>query len=220
MTNNSTSQFLAQLDGLLEISPAEAAQGHENDPALQAAVLLKSMDFSAELAPQAELRGRWIAQVRRLKPQRSTRAPANPRLAWIAALLIAIALLIGFRQPVLASVSRLLGYVYIPDAGFLPSASTWVLKQPVYQEHAGRSVTLRRGISTPDGTTLWLEFNDTARPVEGARLVNDAGLHLDVSSWEYTPDAPGSRSVTLHFPPLTHKIAHAAACIPANGDAP
>ena len=203
MTNNSTSQFLAQLDSLLGIAPTDAAPGQENDPALQAAALLKNMDFSAELAPQAELRARWIAQVRRLNPPRSTRRQANPRLAWIAALLIAIALLIVFRQPVLASVSRLLGYVYIPEAGFLPSATTWVLKQPVYQEHDGRSVTLRRGISTPDGTTLWLEFNDTARPVAGARLVNDAGLHLDVSSWEYTPDSPGSRSVTLHFPPLT-----------------
>ncbi len=195
MTNKSTSQLMAQLDRLLGIFPDKAAPLPENDPALQAAALLKSLDFSAELAPPAELRSRWIARTSR----RSTRRLSSPRLAWSAALLIAVALLIVFRQPVLASVSRLLGYVYIPEAGFLPSASTRVLKQPVYQEHAGRSVTLVRGISTPQGVTLWLDFNDTARPVDGARLENDAGLHLDVSAWEYSPDTPGSHQVILHF---------------------
>jgi hypothetical protein len=103
---------------------------------------------------------------------------------------------------VLASVSRWLGYVYFQDVGFLPSASTWVLKQPVYQQHAGRSVILIRGISTPDGTTLWFDFNDTARPVDGAKLENDKGLHLDLSSWEYAPNTPGSHGVILHFPAL------------------
>jgi hypothetical protein len=76
------------------------------------------------------------------------------------------------------------------------------LKQPVYQEHAGRSVTLMRGISAPQDVTLWLDFNDTARPVDGARLVNDAGLQLDLSAWEYAPNTPGSHGVILHFPAL------------------
>ena len=202
MTNKSTSQFIVQLARLLGIVPGKTAPEQENDAALQAAVLLEAMNFNDELTSQTELRSRWISQVRRSNPRRSTWHLAGMRVAWIAALFIAIVLLNVFRQPVLASVSRLFGYVYVQDVGFLPSASTWVLKQPVYQEHEGRSITLMRGIYTPDGTTLWLKFNDTARPVEGARLENDSGLRLDVSSWGYTPDTPGSHGVILHFPAL------------------
>jgi len=42
-------------------------------------------------------------------------------MAWIVALILALALLVAFRQPVMAAVGRLFGYIYIQDAGFLPA---------------------------------------------------------------------------------------------------
>ena len=201
--NDQMKQFSLHLDQLLGIHPGKintAITSPHDDSALQIASLLKEMDFDAELATRAGIRSRWISQTQ-ANPSPTRRRIAF-RSAWFAALIIALALLIAFRQPVLAAVSQLFGYVYIQDAGFLPAVSTRVLQQPVRQEHAGQSLTITRGVAVPSETTLWLEYSDTARPVDGATLTTQSGFQLKVLSWEYSPNNPDTHNVVMHFPPL------------------
>jgi hypothetical protein len=120
----------------------------------------------------------------------------------VAALILALALIVAFRQPVLAAVSRLFGYIYVQDSGFLPTNSTFVIQQPVMQEHNGSILTVTRGVSTPDGITLYLEYSTTASPADGAYLETDAGAQLALSYWEYSPNSPGSHGIKLGFPAL------------------
>ena len=161
-------QFALELDTLLGFHPGTAAV--TDDAALQAASLLIGMDMDARAAPQPELRARWISHTQILNPQRSTHSLLTTKWAWAAALLLVLALLIAFRQPVFAVVGRLFGYIYIQDSGFLPADSTLVLAQPVAQEHNGRTLLALRGIVPPQETTLYLEYSDIASPADGAQL--------------------------------------------------
>lgn len=220
--NNQMNQFSLRLDQLLGIHPGQtnaAFTSPQAETALQTASLLKGMDFDTELAPRANIRARWLKQFAEFpspfgNPKRVLREGARGfgqpplpvgegrgegirRTAWFAALILALALLVAFRQPVLAAVGNLFGYIYIQDVGFLPADSTWILQQPIMQEHTGRSLTVTRGVATPTETTLWLEFSDTARPVDGATLTDELILY-----WEYAPNTPNSRGVRLHFPAL------------------
>ena len=85
----------------------------------------------------------------------------------MAALILALAMIVIFRQPVMAAVSRLFGYIYVQDAGFLPADSTFVLQQPVMQTHNGLSLTVTHGVATPDNTTLYLEYSANCLPGGG-----------------------------------------------------
>ena len=201
--NNYKKQFSLRLDQLLGIHPGQintVITSPQDESALQIAGLLKEVDFAEELAPRTGIRSSWMSQ------SQANPSPARRRIAvrtaWFTALIIALAMLIALRQPVLAAVSQLFGYVYIQDAGFLPAVSTRVLQQPVRQEHAGQSLTITLGIATPNETTLWLEYSDTARPVDGATLTTQSGSRLGVSNWEYFPNNPDTHNVVMYFPPL------------------
>ncbi|MEI7848695.1 MAG: hypothetical protein WCK35_23040 [Chloroflexota bacterium] len=203
--NNQLNQFSMRLDQLLGLHPGSANTADTSlteNSALQVASALKELDFESELAPSAELRSRWINQTRPITPNITPRRIFASRMAWFAALLLALALLAAFRQPVLAAVSRLLGYVYIQEAGFLPSDSTRILEQPVRQEHSGQYLTVTRALSTPSETVIWLEFSDPARAVDGAALTNETGLRLDVSHWQFSPNTPASHGVVMYFPAM------------------
>ena len=115
----SLEQFTQELDVLLGLHPGPAPA--LDDAALQTAPLLMGMDLDANIAPQPELRVRWISHTRTLNSQRSNRSLFTTKWAWIVAILLVLALLIAFRQPVFAAVGRLFGYIYIQDSGFLPA---------------------------------------------------------------------------------------------------
>lgn len=219
MTNKLINQFSLWLDQLLRLGPGQGSVPFENPKAeavLQVAVALHELDFEAELAPRAELRTRWerhsqiilkennmrnISELR-TRWERPIRRLFTARIIWAAALILALALIVAFRQPVLAAVSRLFGYIYVQDSGFLPANSTSVIQQPVMQEHDGSTLTVTRGVSTPDGITLYLEYSTTASPADGAWLETDGGTQLALSYWEYFPNTPGSHGVRLIFPAL------------------
>jgi len=206
MTNKLIDQFSLRLDQLLRLGPGQESSPFaipKAEAVLQVAVALHEMDFEAELAPRAELRARWERQSQTLNPdQRPIRRLFTARIIWVAALILALALLFAFRQPVLAAVSRLFGYIYVQDSGFLPADSTLVLQQPVMQEHDGSTLTVTRGVSTPDGITLYLETSTTASPADGAFLETEGGTQLALFYWEYFPNTPGSHGVRLIFPAL------------------
>lgn len=219
--NNQMKQFFLQLDQLLGIHPGQintVFTSPQDESALEIGSLLKQMDFGSELAPRTGIRSRWMSQTQAMTPP--IRRLFTARTAWLAALVLALALLIAFRQPVLAAVSHLFGYVYIQDVGFLPADSTRVLQQPVRQEHAGQSLTVTRGIATLSEITLWLEYSDTARSVDGTTLTTESGSRLEVSYWEYFPNLPDTHGVVMHFPPLPMGITQTTLSLPEGWQVP
>ena len=205
-------QFALELDTLLGLHPGPTPASDDN--ALQAASLLVGMDLDMGAAPRPELRARWVSQTRTLNPRRSSRSLFTTKWAWVAALLLVLALLIAFRQPVFAAVGRLFGYIYIQDSGFLPADSTLVLAQPVVQSHDGRSLLALRGTGTPRETTLTLEYSDIASPADGAQLETATGEVIPLSWWGYNPNAPDSHGVQLHFPALPSGVTQTTLVLP------
>lgn len=215
MTAKLIAQFNTRLDGLLGLT---SNMSKTNDPqiedALQVANLLNEMDFDAELAPRVDIGSRWTQQSQWSSPNRPTRQLSAFRWAWVFILVILLSLLVAFRQPVFAAVSRIFGYIYISDIGFLPMDSTLMLEQPILQEHAGQTVTVRRGIATPQNMILFLEFNDIARPVDGAWLETSSGERLELLQWQYWPNATDSRGIQMIFPPLPSGITQTTLVLP------
>lgn len=215
MTAKIIARFSVQLDGLLGLSPNVSKT---NEPqieiALQVAGLLDEMNFDAELAPRADIRSKWTQQPQRSIPNRFTRQLSASRWTWTFILVILFALLVAFRQPVFAAVSRMFGYVYISDIGFLPMESTLMLEQPILQEHNGQTVTVTRGVATSENIIVFLDFNDIARPVDGAWLETSAGERLEPLEWQYSPNAPASRGIQIIFPPLPSDITQTTLTLP------
>ncbi len=216
-------QFNQRLDRLLGIASRQTGSPAAPDPAveavLQTAGLLTGMDFAAESAPRFELRQRW-SQAATRPPTARPRTRVTRRLAWIIAMLLALALLVAFRQPVLAEVSRLFGYIYVQDSGLLPADSTLVLQQPVMQRYYGLTMTVTHAVSTPHGTTIYLESSTTAAPADGATLEAEAGAQLALSSWEYFPNSPGSHGLKLVFPALPPGFTQTTLVLPAGWHLP
>ncbi|MGA2505649.1 MAG: hypothetical protein ABSG01_16325 [Anaerolineales bacterium] len=224
MNNKWIDQFSLWLDQLLVRAPGQGFIAFEHPNAqgvLQVAVALHEMDFEAELTPRAGLRARWE---RHFQPKNLDQCPlrrlVTTRVIWVAALILALALIVAFRQPVLAAVSRLFGYIYVQDSGFLPSDSTQVIQQPVMQEHDGSTLTVTRGVSTPDGITLYIETSDTASPVDGALLETEGGLQLALTYWEYFPNTSSSHGVKLTFPILPAGVTQTTLVLPAGWHLP
>lgn len=199
MTPNLIQQFSARLDKLLGIALKDPkSTDPQVDAPLQVAGLLAEMDFDAELAPRADIRSRWMRQTRKLNRNSTSQYFATSYWKWVV-LFTVIVLLVIFHQPVFAAVSRAFGYVYVPDVGFVAQDSAMVLKQPIFQEHDGQTVTVTRGVATARDITLFLEFNDAARPVDGAWLETASGQKLELSHWEYFPNSSDSHGIKMIF---------------------
>lgn len=128
------------------------------------------------------------------------------RWVWVATVLVVIALLLVFRQPVIASLGRLFGYAYIPEMGFVAVDKVRVLENAVQQVHDDRSVTATQGLVTYHGTQLWLTFSDEARPIDDAWLESEDGERFELLSWAYSPDEMGSRGVMGYFSALPAEV--------------
>ncbi|MEW5829690.1 MAG: hypothetical protein AB1846_12425 [Chloroflexota bacterium] len=191
-------QFTFELDTLLGLQSGQVA----DTPTLQAASALIQMRLDADAAPQHEFRSRWVSRTIDLASQYSARSLFAVKWTWAAALILVFALLVAFRQPVFAAIGRWLGYIYIPDSGFLPADTTLVLAQPVVQQHDGRALLAQRGVATPGETTLYLEYSDIASSADGARLEIPTGEIIPLSWWEYSPYSPDAKGVRLIFPAL------------------
>lgn len=126
-------------------------------------------------------------------------------------IMIFAALIIG-PQKVYARFLKMIGYY--PGAGFVDLKQVWVLENGVTQVHNEQKLTVARGISDAYRTDLWLEFNDEARPVDGAWLEAEEGMRFELLNWNYTPDRPGSRGVEMHFTPLPASIKQVTLILP------
>ncbi len=126
------------------------------------------------------------------------------RPAWTIAIAVFIVMFITILavgpQRVYADFLKLFGY--IPGVGFVDLDQVRVLQNGVTQRHADQEVTAMRGLVTPRGTDLWLEFSDEARPVADAWLETTDGQRFDLINWSYDPDEPGTHGVVMHFAAL------------------
>lgn len=216
--------FNAEIDRLLGIDPAsstgestEILSGSQDAAALMAAASwLAYADFQSELHPGRGLRDRWVSQ-NHAPTTRSIHYTQGIQLHWawvVFAAGILITALFIFRQPVLAAVGRLFGYGYFSEAGFVRLGTARVLLSPVRQDHAGRSLTVVRGLATPNRTTLWLEYSDGARPADGAWLETPEDERIALSNWRWDPNQPDTRGVRLEFPALPDSINQTTLALP------
>ncbi len=213
--------FNTEIDRMLGIesshSSGESAEilsaPHET---LATASWLASADLQSEIRPRPGLRDRWASRSHALAA-RSISSSRGFRMRWVWAVLavgIFIAALFIYRQPVLAAVGRLFGYGYFPEVGFVQLDNARVLLSPVRQDHDGRSLTVLRGLSTSDRTTLWLEYSDEARPVDGAWLETPAGERIDLRYWNWDPNRPNTHGVRLEFQSLPAGITQVTLALP------
>jgi hypothetical protein len=180
----------------VEIPPQEA----EIFEILQLAAQLNSISFESKSAPWPGLKEKWVEP--RRQRVRVSKSLIRFGLVGLIFLAMAAAFLIPLRQPVLASLGRLLGYIYIPGGGFVAVDTARVLKNPVIQTQKDRSLLILRGLAGNHDTQLWLKYNKEARPGEGAWLEAPGGLRVDVEWWGWEPDEPGTQGVHLIFPTL------------------
>jgi WD40 repeat protein len=200
MTAKPIYKFNARLDDLLGLTPGSSRADHPKiDPMLEVAETLNKIDFDSELSPRAGIDARWRGQLQRFKLAQPL---SIARLIWVPFVIVLVALLAVFHQPVFAAVSRAFGYIFVQDVGFVPADSTFLLKQPILQEHNGQSVTVRQGVATPQNIILFLEFNDVARPADGAGLETVSGETIKLLQWEYFPNTPGSHGIKMIFSSL------------------
>jgi hypothetical protein len=201
-------EFDRELDHLLSgAAPDGRPHNATVQSALETAGLLNAADFTAEVRPRRDIRARW---------QQQTGRPPRPALRWVwAGLAVALlAVLVNFRQPVMASIGRLFGFAYLPQAGFVDLDAARVLQNPVSQVHEGRSLTVTGSLATARDTQLWLEFSDEARAIDGAWLETPDGGRIELLNWAWQSNQPGERGVTALFPALPPEINQVTLALP------
>ena len=156
---------------------------------------LAALDLGAESLIRAALRSRlaaWASARGRTRHVARPTAIRQPRPQLKGAYIVAalLALLIIFNQPALAAMQRILGYGYLPEAGFIKLSETVLLKGPVVQQHNGKSIRVSQGIVNADRTLLWIGFDGFSEPPTEAWLDLGMGQRLGALSWSSDQDKP------------------------------
>lgn len=201
-------EFNRELDRLLSgTAPDGRTHSAQVQSALEPAALLNAVDFTVEARPRRDIQARWRQQTTR---------PSRPALRWAwAGLAVALlAVLVIFRQPVMASIGRLFGFAYLPKAGFVDLDTARVLQNPVTQVHEDRSLTVAGGLATTRDTQLWLEFSDEARAIDGAWLETSNGGRIELLNWAWQSNQPGERGLAALFPALPPEVNQVTLALP------
>ena len=207
-------RFNRELDAHLGIqSPSPEAVDPADRSALDAATHLAALDLSPESKVRHSLRTRLLA-IASAKTQPASSRRTLRRLLAFGLPAVILLLLFVFRQPVIASVSRLFGYSYLPGAGFILMDESRVLAGPVIQEHDGQRLTVVRGLTRGEKTELWLEFAGTPIPLEGAWLIKPNGERIDARFWQWLPDGANPTGGYLLFPALSAEANPAILALP------
>jgi hypothetical protein len=194
------------IDNLLGISPGRdfsqaTNDAGEMDSLIKVASILADTEFQEETLPAPGLRERWMrGQADVARPDKSNRLLI--RFAWATAFVAIMTLLIIFHQPVMAAFGRLLGYGYLPEAGFFRLDGTYVLDSPVEQTHDGNRLTVTQGLAGSQGTRLWITFSTSVDNPEAAWLEMPDQSRVELQGWGRYPDQPASQGLLLIFPAL------------------
>ncbi len=204
------------LDGLLGIGnaaqPADLANAERE--MLDAARRLNAVDLSGEMRPSPAQAARWKQAAKAAARPAPTARPPALRWVWAGLAVALLAVLVIFRQPVMAAVGRLFGFGYSPETGFVRLGDVRMLSRPVLQEHDGRSLTVVRGLADAEDTQIWLAYSADARPGDDAGLELPDGTRLDVLGWAWTENKPGALGVVLTFPPLPDDVSQTLLSLP------
>lgn len=209
-------EFNRALDSLLGIDNAAQPAGLSaaEREMLEAARRLNAVDLSGEVHPSPEQAARWKQAARTAaRPAATARRPAL-RWVWAGLAVALLAVLVIFRQPVMAAVGRLFGFGYSPETGFVRLGDVRMLSRPVRQEHNGRSLTAVRGLADGEDTQIWLVYSADAQPGDDAWLELPNGTRLDVLGWAWTEIKPGAPGVVLTFPPLPDDVSQTLLALP------
>ena len=207
-------RFNRELDARLGIQPPAPDGADPEDAALlELGGQLAALDLSTESKVRYSLRARLLAQGS-TSPRPASSSRTKRRLLAFGLPAVILLLLFVFRQPVIASVSRLFGYSYLPGAGFILMEDSRVLAGPVTQEHDGQRLTVTRGLTRGEKTELWLEFDGEPIPLEGAWLIKPNGERLDARFWQWLPDGANPTGGYLLFPALSPEANPAILALP------
>ena len=152
--------------------------------------------FSQESGIQASLKAHLLAVVndhREIPVWRKHWTPAIQALParrfgsinWVVtAVLLLVALLAAFNQPVFAAVGRWMGFGYLPETGFFKLVDTQLIKGPVMQQKEdGTSLSVEKGIATLTNTRLWVQLTAPWSGLEGVWLSLPDGSRLAALTW-------------------------------------
>ncbi len=160
------------------------------------------------LADEEFIKRLHVRLVQQAESQHKVNRPFYLRPAWTITFIVFLVVIITTQvigpQKVYANFLKLFGYV--PGIGFIDLNKARVLKSGVTQRHADKEVTAVRGLISPYGTDIWLEFNDEARPVDNSWLETAAGQRFNLQNWNYDPDKIGTHGVVMHFATLPQDI--------------
>ena len=142
--------------------------------------------------------------VQQAASQRKVNRPFYLRPAWVITYIVFLVMIITTLvigpQKVYADFLKLFGYV--PGIGFVDLNQVRVLQNGVTQRHTDQELTAVRGLISPYGTDIWLEFNDEARPVADSWIETADGQRFNLLNWNYDPDKTGTHGVVMHFATL------------------
>lgn len=109
---------------------------------------------------------------------------------------------------------RILGYGYLPEAGFIKLSETVLLKGPVVQSQGGSTLTVWQGLASAERTRLWIRFAGQPWPLEGALLDLGDGQELRATSWAWLPDGQRPTGAVVSFAAMPPGIAQTTFSLP------
>lgn len=172
---------------------------------------LRELDLSAESRVRAKLRERLTHKIQRGQayPNPVLRSPKSSRL-WISTLTaVLLILVLVSNTPVRAALRRLIGFGYLPYAGFIPLSDTSILQEPVTQSGSNWTVTVLQGVQDPEKTVIWIDTNLDRSTLAAAELVLPDHTRLPIQSIQVSIETD-----TLIFPPAPGPFSQADLTLP------
>ena len=176
-------------------------------------------EFPAAAPLPADLKARWVKEMAPLAavPRQRSSAALGARIA-VPALLLLLAVGLLLSRPVQVVFAQLLGYGYTEETGFFKLSTSYLLSQPVTQEHEGENLTVVNGLADPTETRLWVHSSAAGLDYSGVWLETADGTRLPVQHFEVTQPGEAqlafaslsdpTQDLTLVFPAGWHLPLH------------
>lgn len=216
MPNDQVEKRLAdQFERLLSLS--EDTGPEDLHAELTLARQLEMLDLSLESRVKIDLRSQLQHNAHHLTHVNTIRRRTRVRSGVFAsAMLMLLAfLMLSSNIPNRAAIQRLLGYAYLPQAGFIHLSDTRLITGPVTQSDYGHAVTVLQGIQDADKTFLWIWTNLNASELFGAEIVLPDQTRLPLQSI-----LPGGDYSRLTFGPLPSQVQQIELVLPGGWQLP
>jgi len=208
-----------RLHALIERRLRSSSPVAESPASPLAGLVNELAEFPAAAPLPAELKVRWVKEMAPLAgaPRQRSSAALGARIA-VPALLLLLAVGLLFSRPVQVVFAQLLGYGYTEETGFFKLSTSYLLSQPVTQEHEGENLTVVNGLADPTETRLWVHSSAAGLDYSGVWLETADGTRLPVQHFEVTQPGEAqlafaslsdpTQDLTLVFPAGWHLPLH------------